>query len=352
MAKAIFFILFVTLQKYALTDRFDDIWDDAPPIDKVDSVTDTYADELRSDEDMVKSDEDMVKKLQKYRATKEKKTEYEDIINKEQKYEEPIKEEQDNQQFNPTDISGIDVNKYMDFMIKKTETIDAEWLKRDIRRQVFFTDDGSDKYGVLQEWNARQFKDLLIRGLKEIDAKTWVKDIKKETDRFRSDEELKEGNLEGQYNPMTNDSVQINIRINRDQEEYGFEPNKRIPRDVLELKFNKMQYYVTQYAASEYPNTGKYIDHFEKGKYNCIGCDKKVFQSDQKYKSSFGYATFSSHDGDVKEIIVADDMTVCRCKNCGCYLGDIIEYDDQSSSGKAYLINSVSIDFQKYKFLR
>jgi len=43
------------------------------------------------------------------------------------------------------------------------------------------------------------------------------------------------------------------------------------------------QYQVARQAATERAFTGKYWDHFEPGRYDCIGCGTPLFKSDTKF---------------------------------------------------------------------
>ena len=49
----------------------------------------------------------------------------------------------------------------------------------------------------------------------------------------------------------------------------------------------EMSYQVLRNSYTERPFTGEYNLHFEKGSYNCKGCNQKLFESNDKYESLF-----------------------------------------------------------------
>ena len=51
---------------------------------------------------------------------------------------------------------------------------------------------------------------------------------------------------------------------------------------------------------TEYPNTGKYNKHFEKGTYHCKACDSPLYKSNSKFESNCGWPSF---DDEIKNAI-------------------------------------------------
>ena len=43
-------------------------------------------------------------------------------------------------------------------------------------------------------------------------------------------------------------------------------------------ELDPMQYQVARHAATERPFTGRYWDHWDQGRYNCVGCGTPLFE--------------------------------------------------------------------------
>lgn len=115
-------------------------------------------------------------------------------------------------------------------------------------------------------------------------------------------------------------------------------------------KLTPEQYRILREKGTEYPNTGVYNLHFEKGNYHCAACDALLFKSTQKFESSCGWPSF---DDAVKGAIVYQEdkshfmiRTEIICKNCGGHLGHLFD-DGPTKTGERYCVNSVSLKFKK-----
>ncbi len=111
------------------------------------------------------------------------------------------------------------------------------------------------------------------------------------------------------------------------------------------------QYYILRGKGTERPWTGKYNEHFEKGKYVCAACGFELFSSDNKFNSHCGWPSFDSEivKGNVET--QADNShgmvrTEILCSRCGGHLGHVFD-DGPTKTGLRYCVNSVSIDFRK-----
>ncbi|OYU81749.1 MAG: peptide-methionine (R)-S-oxide reductase [Flavobacterium sp. BFFFF1] len=109
------------------------------------------------------------------------------------------------------------------------------------------------------------------------------------------------------------------------------------------------QYEVLRNKGTEKPNTGAYVNNFEKGTYVCAACGNLIFNSDAKFKSDCGWPTF---DKAVKNsiIFVADDSTgtvrtEAACSRCGSHLGHVFDDGPAKTTGKRFCTNSVAIKF-------
>jgi peptide-methionine (R)-S-oxide reductase len=114
-------------------------------------------------------------------------------------------------------------------------------------------------------------------------------------------------------------------------------------------QLDPMQFQVARQAATEQPFSGKYWDHWDDGKYNCISCGTPLFTSSTKFDAGCGWPSYSeSINSEVIERITdrSHGMTrvEVRCKNCGSHLGHVFP-DGPEPTGERFCINSAAIDF-------
>ena len=114
-------------------------------------------------------------------------------------------------------------------------------------------------------------------------------------------------------------------------------------------KLTEDQYRILREKGTEAPHTGKYNLHFESGEYRCAACDAKLFESDQKFKSSCGWPSFDEAiEGSIKYVqdrSFGMIRTEILCANCGSHLGHVFD-DGPTETGQRYCVNSASIDFK------
>ena len=111
------------------------------------------------------------------------------------------------------------------------------------------------------------------------------------------------------------------------------------------------QYHVLRQKGTEIPHTGKYDQHFEKGKYVCAACGNELFVSDTKFDSGCGWPSFSEPISKENVVEQGDSShfmkrTEVLCNKCGGHLGHVFD-DGPKPTGLRYCINSTSLDFKK-----
>jgi len=113
------------------------------------------------------------------------------------------------------------------------------------------------------------------------------------------------------------------------------------------------QYRVLREQGTEAPFTGKFVNNFEIGMYECAACGQELFSSGTKFHSDCGWPSFDkSIDGKVE---LLDDYShgmhriEVRCNNCGSHLGHVFDDGPQETTGKRFCINSVALRFESKK---
>ena len=115
-------------------------------------------------------------------------------------------------------------------------------------------------------------------------------------------------------------------------------------------ELDPMQYQVARHAATEQPFTGRYWDRFDAGRYNCVGCDTPLFESNTKFDAGCGWPSYSAPMNSevverVRDVTHGMVRIEVRCNRCGTHLGHVFD-DGPEPTGERFCINSAAIDFK------
>eukprot|EP01080_Neovahlkampfia_damariscottae_P002182 gene2182-2046_t len=106
-----------------------------------------------------------------------------------------------------------------------------------------------------------------------------------------------------------------------------------LTEDQWRVKLSPQAFKVLREKGTERAFTGEYDNHFEKGVYNCGGCDTPLYTSDLKFKSGCGWPAF--YDSIPGALTTKTDTTFgmtrteIMCKKCGGHLGHVFKGEEK-----------------------
>jgi peptide-methionine (R)-S-oxide reductase len=120
--------------------------------------------------------------------------------------------------------------------------------------------------------------------------------------------------------------------------------------DEWRSQLDREQYRVARQGGTERAFSGQYWDHWEPGRYNCIGCATPLFESTTKFDAGCGWPSYyqpvnSEVIDRIEDRSHGMVRVEVRCNRCGSHLGHVFP-DGPDPTGDRYCINSASIDFK------
>ena len=113
------------------------------------------------------------------------------------------------------------------------------------------------------------------------------------------------------------------------------------------------QFHVLREKGTDRAFTGEYTDNHEQGEYYCAACHLKLFNSDAKFESGTGWASFyqpivTANVAEETDTSYGMTRTEVMCARCGGHLSHVFD-DGPKPTGLRYCMNSVALKFEKGK---
>eukprot|EP01080_Neovahlkampfia_damariscottae_P006067 gene6067-10075_t len=130
-------------------------------------------------------------------------------------------------------------------------------------------------------------------------------------------------------------------------------PAPKIQKTEEEWKkqLDKQEFDVCRLKNTEEPFLDNSLFYCEKdGYYTCKCCNSELFISQNKFKSTSGWPSFSKPASKNSIHLVRDIwQTEVICSSCHSHLGHVFYQQEESPNGKRFCINSTSLHFREIK---
>ncbi len=115
----------------------------------------------------------------------------------------------------------------------------------------------------------------------------------------------------------------------------------------MKQELSEFEKHVIFQKGTEPPFTGKYYNFFDKGIYICRVCETPLYDSNAKFTSHCGWASFDSEiNQNVKRIPDRDGIrTEIVCATCGGHLGHVFLGEGFTPKNIRHCVNSASLQF-------
>lgn len=109
-----------------------------------------------------------------------------------------------------------------------------------------------------------------------------------------------------------------------------------------------LEFAILREAATERPNTGRYLDDPGPGAFHCAGCGNRLYGAEHKFHSGCGWPSFFQEVEPGALTVYRDTShgmvrTEMRCGRCDGHLGHIFEDAPHTPTGLRHCVNGFAV---------